>query len=113
MATTKYWLTDPNTGVWAQADGTAERDHWLGQGWTVAEGEPTDQDRVWLYHADTGGRQTLTLEASRGYWEGLGWAPGVPPEAPDLTKDAALRDQPRASRTTTKQSAAGSEKKES
>jgi hypothetical protein len=94
MAATKYWIRNASTGVYAQVEGTAERDKWAAEGWLPAEEEPGDQDKVRLYNAEIDGYAELAKNAADGWWSGVGWTYGPPPPLVDLTKDARLRDQP-------------------
>lgn len=89
-----YWIKDRNTGTFGLVEGAEQRDLWVGvRGWDEAD-EPAPTDKVWLHHAETGGRCAMTREAADGLWAGIGWAYSAPPEPADPTRDPALVDQP-------------------
>lgn len=89
--TNRYWVTSVD-GAKAVLEGADARDRWTKvHGWTITT-EPQPGDRVWLEHAETGGKQIFAAEAAP-QWEGLGWHPTSPPEPVDLTKDPQLVDQ--------------------
>jgi hypothetical protein len=95
-----YWIADPNTGAKALVEGAEERNRWTQvQGWAEAD-EPVSGDLVWVHNAHTDGRTTLPFDAigEGSYWKGVGFTPGAPSEPVDLTKDPALRDQPKPAR---------------
>lgn len=104
------WIVDPNSGTKALVEDAAEYDRWTRvHGWAETA-EPAGDERVWVRHAETGGRSVLPHSAIGGYWAANGWAPSAPPEPVDRTKDPALADQtpqPVPAATTTKEKIRG------
>lgn len=89
----KYWIRD-SEGVYAQVDGSEQRDLWTKvRGWSEAD-EPsqTDQVHVTNEHPEIGpGR--LPYGALEG-WSGYGWAAGPPPEPVSLFSAAKTTSAP-------------------
>lgn len=122
MSKQNYWIAD-SEGVKALVEGAEERNRWVQlQGWTEAD-EPQPGDRIWVHNSETDGRTVLPADVmgEGSYWRGVGFTPSAPPEPLDLTKDPALRDQPKptpaarvvaADSTTSKPAAADSTSKE-
>lgn len=78
MSKQSYWIRDPE-GVYAQVEGTDQRDFWTKvQGWVDAdEPGPTDQVHVVNENPEIGpGRLPFGALPA---WGGLGWAAGPPP----------------------------------
>jgi hypothetical protein len=77
----KYWISDAE-GVKAVVEGAEARDWWTKvQGYVLAD-EPVGDDRVWLQHAEHGGRQVFPALSVQG-WMGRGWMPSDPPVPED------------------------------
>jgi hypothetical protein len=123
-----YWIADPNGGAKALVEGADERNRWTQvHGWAEAD-EPGPGDQVWVHNSKTDGRTVMAADAigtedGGSYWRGVGFRPSAPAEPVDLTKDPALRDQPKpvppsksaaatADSTTTKPAAADTSSKE-
>lgn len=88
----KYWITSP-AGVFAQVEGTEQRDMWTKvRGWSDAE-EPAGNDRLYLVHTAAGFGGPIPFEALADGWADMGWSPGPPPMPLDITKDPTLVDQ--------------------
>lgn len=108
MSKNHYWISNPNGGAKAIVEGVEERNRWTQiHGWDEAD-EPVSGDLVWAYNEAAEGHTTLPHDslAEGGYWSGVGWAPSAPPAPVDVTKDPALRDQPRPARAATSTPAA-------
>ena len=76
-----YWIAD-HEGVKALVEGEDARDWWTKvHGWTVT-GDPTAKARVWLQHAQHGGRQIFPALSVPG-WAVRGWLPSDPPVPED------------------------------
>jgi hypothetical protein len=74
------WLTDRD-GTFAPAETAARRDHMIAIGWQLAPADPADGDKVWLFHAETGGWTRLALCVLPAL-QPIGWAPAAPPMEP-------------------------------
>jgi hypothetical protein len=85
------WMAD-SYGNKALVD-KSETDTWAPHGWREAE-EPTADDRVWLRHEETGGRQLFPASVV-AVWGALGWKPSAPESPLDLLHDQRLVDAPR------------------
>jgi hypothetical protein len=97
MAKQTYWIADPNGGAKALVEGVEERNRWTQvQGWAETD-EPAAGEQVWVYNAETDGRTKLPFEVTGegSYWRNVGFEWSAPAEPVDLTKDPALRDQPK------------------
>lgn len=83
-----YWMSNPQTGMYAQMAGAAERDRWTAWGYAES-GEPGPHDFVWMRHPDIAEPARFAW-GSRAYWLARGFAPGAPPNPVDLTVEPTL-----------------------
>src|SRR5690349_12025579 len=91
MAKSQYWLVD-DTGTYALANGTEERDAWLPRSHSVTEA-PTGDAFVWVRHPDIEQPAKLPAQTLEG-WAAMGWAPGLPPEPASPFNGAAVASAP-------------------
>lgn len=108
-----FWLAD-GYGSKALVTGVEERDRWVPLGWSEA-GEPEPGERVWMRHAEHGGRARFPAEVVE-LWQQMGWEPSDPeppvnpfnaPRPADVAEPA-----PDASSTTTTTTGTGQKSKE-